>query len=201
MLDFITAHPFGALVTGSTEHELFATHLPLLLDRRRGVHGVLQGHIARANSHHARLSDASPDALVLFTGPDAYVSPSFYPAKQRHGKVVPTWNYIAVHVYGKLRFVDDRDFMMQHLDALTDRHEGSQQHPWAMHDAPQDFLEQLVKSTVGLEIEFTRLEGKWKLSQNRSSEDIDGVIDGLAQSSSAHERDIAAQVHAHRPQR
>lgn len=91
--------------------------------------------------------------------------------------------------------------MMQHLDALTDQHERIRAHSWAMYDAPQDFLEQLVKSTVGLEIEITRLEGKWKLSQNQLSEDIDGVIDGLAQSPSAKERDVAAHVHVHRPQR
>ena len=193
MLDFIATHPFGALVTSSPSTGLFATHLPFLIDRTRGAHGVLQGHIARANPHHT-LAEAAADAMVIFTGPDAYITPSWYPSKQEHGKVVPTWNYVAVHVYGTVRFIDDRDFLMQHLDTLTDQHESSHEQPWAMHDAPQDFLEQLARAIVGVEIEITRLEGKWKMSQNRSSADIDGVIKGLSTSSSDIARAVADEV-------
>ena len=210
MQDFIMAHPFGALITSSASTGLFATHMPWLLDRSRGAHGVLQGHMARANPHHG-LSDGGPssggppsgapfddrpEALVLFTGPDAYVTPSWYPTKTLHGKVVPTWNYVAVHVYGRLRIIDDRDFLMRHLDVLTGRHEGDRAHPWAMHDAPQEYLDQMVKAIVGVELEVTRLEGKWKLSQNRSSADVDGVIDGLSASASAQDRDVGALVRA-----
>ena len=193
MLDFITAHPFGAMVTSSPSAGLFATHLPLLVDRTRGAHGVLQGHIARANPHHD-IADTSADAMVIFTGPDAYITPTWYASKQEHGKVVPTWNYVAVHVYGTVRFIDDRDFLMQHLDTLTDQHESAREHPWAMHDAPQDFLEALARAVIGVEIEITRLEGKWKMSQNRSSADIDGVIEGLSTSSSEVARAVADEV-------
>ena len=193
MFDFITAHPFGALVTSSPTSGLFATHLPLLVDRTRGAHGVLQGHIARANPHHT-LTDGAADAMVIFSGPDAYITPTWYATKKEHGKVVPTWNYVAVHVYGTVRFIDDRDFLMHHLDALTDQHESSHEHPWAMHDAPQDFLEGLARAIVGVEIDITRLEGKWKMSQNRSSADIDGVIEGLSTSSSEVARAVADEV-------
>ena len=124
---FLERHPLGALVTASSEHGFYATHLPLLLDRGRGAFGVLQGHIARANAHHA-LAATGDSALVIFSGPDAYVTPSWYPSKQEHGKVVPTWNYIAVHATGVLRFIDDRDFLMAHLDRLTDRHEACAAH-------------------------------------------------------------------------
>ncbi len=192
---FIERHPLGALVTSSGEHGFFATHLPLLLDRERGAFGVLQGHIARANPHHERAASGD-SSLVIFSGPDAYVTPSWYPSKQEHGKVVPTWNYIAVHATGVLRFIDDRDFLMTHLDRLTDRHEASQSHPWAMHDAPLDFLEQLARATIGVEIEITALEGKYKLSQNRSAADVHGVISGLDASASAHDRAVADAMRA-----
>ncbi len=201
MLDFIQAHPFGALVTASSEPSaeseartsLFATHLPFLVHRERGARGVLQGHIARANPHHHQ-PGTTADALVIFTGPDAYITPGWYPAKQEHGKVVPTWNYIAVHVYGVLRFIDNREFLMQHLDALTNEHEATQAHPWAMQDAPESFVEQQARATIGVEIEIVRLEGKWKLSQNRSAADVDGVIHGLSGCASAREQAVGDQV-------
>ncbi len=195
MCDFIADHPFGALVTASPTSGIFATHLPFLLQRERGTHGVLQGHIARANPHHD-LPDTAAEALVIFTGPDAYITPTWYASKREHAKVVPTWNYVAIHVYGTLRFVDDHAFLMQHLDALTDSHESTQPHPWAMHDAPSDFLEQLARATIGVEIEITRLEGKWKMSQNRPAADVDGVIDGLAASDDPHAHAVGEQVRA-----
>ena len=193
MLDFITAHPLGAMVTSSATEGLFATHLPLHLDCTRGAHGVLQGHIARADPHH-ELADTSTEAMVIFTGPDAYITPTWYPSKQEHGKVVPTWNYVAVHAYGTVRFIDDRNFLMQHLETLTDQHEASHEHPWAMHDAPQDYLEALARAVIGVEIEITRLEGKWKMSQNRPADDVDGVIEGLSTSSSEVARAVADEV-------
>ena len=198
---FIERHPLGALVTASGAHGFFATHLPLLLDRERGALGVLQGHVARANPHH-RLAASGDTALVIFSGPDAYVTPSWYPAKEEHGKVVPTWNYMAVHATGMLRFIDDRDFLMAHLDRLTNRHEASQSHPWAMHDAPLDFLEQQARAIVGVEIDITSLEGKFKLSQNRSDADVHGVISGLEASTSTHDRAVADAMREHaRPDR
>jgi transcriptional regulator len=197
MCDFIEAHPLGALVTASTDG-LFATHLPLLLDRTRGACGTLQGHVARANPHH-RQTLTAPEALVIFSGPDAYVTPAWYAAKAEHGRVVPTWNYVAVHAYGRLRFVDDPSFLRPHLEALTARHEGAREHPWAVGDAPADYIAQLERAIVGVEIEITRLEGKWKMSQNRSDADIDGVVRGLGGSPSPGDRAVAEIVEACRP--
>lgn len=199
LLDFIEAHPLGALVTASVEG-LFATHLPLVLDRGRGEMGVLQGHVARANPHH-RLTPAGPGPLVIFSGPDAYVTPAWYAAKAEHGKVVPTWNYIAVHAYGTLRFIDDPGFLRPHLQALTARHERGQDHPWSIEDAPAEYIDQLERAIVGLEFEITRLEGKWKMSQNRPSADIDGVVRGLSASADPQDRRVAQIVEERRPSR
>ncbi|HEU0076579.1 MAG TPA: FMN-binding negative transcriptional regulator, partial [Longimicrobiaceae bacterium] len=153
LFDFIEAHPLGALVTASADG-LFATHLPLVLDRGRGPHGVLEGHVARANPHH-RQDLAAGEALVIFPGPDAYVSPSWYPSKTEHGRVVPTWNYVAVHVYGALRFVDDPAFLRRHLDALTARHEAGRARPWAVGDAPAEYVAQQQRAIVGVEVAIT----------------------------------------------
>jgi len=197
LFDFIEAHPLGALVTASADG-LFATHLPLVLHRGRGPHGVLEGHVARANPHH-RLEPAAGEALVIFPGPDAYVSPSWYPAKAEHGRVVPTWNYVAVHAYGALRFVEDRAFLRRHLEELTARHEAGRERPWAVDDAPAEYVAGLERAIVGVEIAITRVEGKWKMSQNRPAADIDGVVRGLAASPRAGDREVAEIVAARRP--
>lgn len=199
MLDFIEAHPLGALVTASAEG-LFATHLPLVLHRARGERGVLEGHVARANPHH-RLDGAAGEALVIFTGPDAYVTPSWYPAKAEHGRVVPTWNYVAVHAHGTLRFIDDAAFLRRHLDELTHRHEAGREAPWATGDAPADYIAGLERAIVGVEITITRLEGKWKMSQNRPDADIDGVVAGLSGAADPGARAVAEIVQARRPPR
>jgi transcriptional regulator len=196
MHDFIEAHPFGALVTTSSSG-LFATHLPLVLDRQLGPHGTLQGHIARANPHHEVAGDGS-EALVLFTGADSYVTPSMYASKARHGKVVPTWNYVAVHAHGTLRFVREPDALRVHLARLTARHETSRRQPWSITDAPADYIEKQLVAIVGVEIEITRLEGKWKMSQNRPAEDVDGVIEGLSASDDPREREVAEIVRERR---
>jgi transcriptional regulator len=198
MLDFIEWRAFGALVTTSPSSGLFATHLPLVLDRARGEHGVLEGHVARANAHH-RHTQATDEALVIFQGPDAYVTPAWYAAKAEHGRVVPTWNYVAVHAYGTLRFVDDDAFLERHLEALTKRHEDGRENPWSPADAPADYIAHLRRGIVGLELTITRLEGKWKMSQNRSDADIDGVVRGLASSSRDGDREVSAIVEERRP--
>jgi transcriptional regulator len=196
MLDFIEARAFGALVTSSPGHGLFATHLPLVLHRDRGEHGVLEGHVARANPHHTH---EVGDALVIFQGADAYVTPSWYAAKAEHGRVVPTWNYVAVHAHASLRFVDDERFLIRHLEALTNRHESGRELPWSVADAPAEYLAQLRRGIVGVELTITRLEGKWKMSQNRSDADIDGVVRGLAGSPHEGDRATAAIVEERRP--
>ncbi|HEU4723492.1 MAG TPA: FMN-binding negative transcriptional regulator [Gemmatimonadaceae bacterium] len=194
---FIDAHPLGALVTSSPTG-LFATHLPLILDRSREGLGTLQGHIARANPHHERAADGC-DALVLFTGADAYVTPSLYPSKTRHGKVVPTWNYVAVHAHGTLRFVTEPTALRRHLERLTARHEAGRARPWSIDDTPDGYVDKLLGAIVGVEVEITRLDGKWKMSQNRPDEDVDGVIEGLGGSPDAREREVAALVRDRRP--
>lgn len=198
MLDFIESRAFGALVTASPSSGLFATHLPLVLDRARGALGVLEGHVARGNPHH-QLALAEGDALVIFQGADAYVTPSWYAAKSEHGRVVPTWNYVAVHAYGALRFIDDAGFLTRHLDALTARHESRRERPWSVADAPAEYIEQLRRGIVGVELAITRLEGKWKMSQNRSDADIDGVVRGLASSPDEGDRTVATIVDERRP--
>jgi transcriptional regulator len=194
---FIESNPLGSLVTASPDG-MFATHLPLVLDRGRGPHGTLLGHVARANPHH-RMPSLTAEALVIFTGPDAYVTPSWYPSKREHGKTVPTWNYVVVHAYGTLRWIADSAWLRAHLDALTRRHESGRAHPWAVSDAPPDYVAQQILAIVGLELELTRIEGKWKMSQNRSSADIDGVVQGLAASDDPTDNVVSALVEERRP--
>ena len=198
MLDYMEAHPLAALVTSSGEG-LIATHLPLLVDRTRGTHGTLAGHIARANPQQRQAREGD-EALVIFSGSDAYITPTFYASKARDGKVVPTWNYVAVHAYGTLRFISDPTDLRRHLEALTTRHEAPRAQPWSVSDAPDDYIARQIGAIVGVEIEVTRLEGKWKMSQNRGAEDIDGVIEGLGASDDPGERAVADVVRARRPE-
>jgi transcriptional regulator len=199
LLAFVEAHPLAALVTGSTADGLFATHLPLVLDRTAGPMGTLFGHFARANPHAHRLADGPVAALVIFTGPDAYITPEWYQTKEDTGRVVPTWNYVAVHAYGTLRLHDDPKFLREHLETLTRRHEGDRARPWHVSDAPEDYIAQQMKAIVGVELPIDRLEGKWKMSQNRPDADIAGVIRGLSESKSAGDQAVAAIVSERRP--
>ncbi|MDR2992092.1 MAG: FMN-binding negative transcriptional regulator [Burkholderiaceae bacterium] len=170
--------PLATLVTRSGD-KIVADHIPFLLDAASGDKGVLRGHVARANP----LWQAHPggmEALVIFTGPDHYVTPSWYATKRETGKVVPTWNYVAIHAYGPLRVCDDPAWLRRQLDELTALHEAGRASPWAVSDAPADFIAQQMQAIVGIEIAITRLEGKRKISQNRSRADREGVVAGLA---------------------
>ena len=202
---YIAAHPLGILVTTGPSGELFATHLPLVFDPSAGEHGVLEAHLARANPHHELVDDCS-QVLVIFTGPDAYITPNWYPGKRTHGREVPTWNYIAVHAYGTPRLVEDPHWLHAHLRRLSDQSEATRvepgsEKPWRVDDAPADYIAQQMKAIVGVEIRVTRLEGKWKMSQNKSPETIDSVIAGLAASPKPMDREVSAIVEARRPQR
>lgn len=179
------------LVTATTEG-LVATPLPLLLAPEEGPHGTLYGHVARANPQW-KLPPVG-EAMALFMGPDAYVSPSWYTSKQEHGKVVPTWNYIAVHAYGPAEFFDDPDRLLELVTKLTDRHEGPRAKPWAVTDAPAPFIQAQLRGIVGLRLPITRIEGKRKMSQNRSEADRRGVAAGLAGSDRPSERDAATLI-------
>lgn len=179
------------LVT-ATADGLIATPLPLLLDPAEGDYGTLYGHVARANPHWS--AAATGDSLALFGGPEAYVSPSWYPSKQAHGSVVPTWNYVAVHAYGPVAFFDDPQRMLSIVTRLTEHHEAGRPAPWAVSDAPENFIRAQLRGIVGLRMPITRLEGKRKLSQNRNAEDRAGVVAGLAASDRPGDRDVAAAM-------
>jgi transcriptional regulator len=157
---------------------LDATHLPLLFLPGPGPLGRLVGHVARPNPQW-RATPAGSAALAIVLGPDAYVTPSWYPSKRETGKVVPTWNYLAVHAHGAVRFFEERDRLLEVVTRLTDRREAARAHPWKVSDAPPDYLEAMLKGIVGVELTLTRLEGKWKASQNRAEADRRGVEEGL----------------------
>jgi transcriptional regulator len=164
-----------------------ANHIPLLIQPNEGTNdgkrGKLVGHVARANSIWQEAADT--DVLAIFQGPQAYVSPSWYASKKEHGKVVPTWNYAVVHVRGKLRAIDNAAWLLAHANQATDTNEAIQKSPWKVSDAPAEFTETLLKAIVGIEIEIHRIEGKWKISQNRSAADRAGVANGVAASGQA----------------
>lgn len=196
---FVEANPLAALVTSSAADGLFATHLPLVLDRAAGELGTLVGHLARANPHARFASAGSIPCLAIFAGPQAYITPEWYLTKQQTGRVVPTWNYVAVHASGALRLREDPVFLREHLEALTRRHEADRTPAWQVSDAPADYIEQQMKAIVGIEITIDRLEGKWKMSQNRSAADVEGVIQGLEASGTPQNQAVAAIVRARRP--
>ena len=181
----------ASLVT-ATDEGLVATPLPLFLVLEEGPYGTLYGHVARANPQWKLVPKG--DAMALFAGPDAYVSPSWYPSKQEHGKVVPTWNYIAVHAYGEPEFFEDAARLLDVVTRLTNLHEGSRAEPWAVTDAPDAFIRSQLKGIVGLRLPITRIEGKRKMSQNRSAEDRAGVVAGLAASSRPEDQNVASLI-------
>lgn len=173
----IRAHPLGALVTYGAGG-LSANLVPFLLDAEPAPNGRLRGHIARANPQW-RDFDPEVEALVIFQGVEHYISPAWYAAKREHGKVVPTWNYVTVQVRGRMRAIEDRDWLAAQIAALTATHEGGRPEPWAVSDAPPAFVEAQIKGIVGLEIPIASIEGKWKVSQNRPAADRAGVVEGL----------------------
>lgn len=182
-----------AMVITHGEHGLQASHLPLLLRPDQGPKGTLYGHFARANPQWKELQNGA-EALVIFAGADAYVSPGFYPTKAEHGKVVPTWNYLAIHAYGTAQVFTDTERLLDLVSALTDRHEAGRPQPWKVADAPTDYIDGMLKAIVGFALPIQRLEGKRKLSQNRSSADIAGVREGLAASPDAQDQALARSM-------
>jgi transcriptional regulator len=191
----IANHPLGTLIT-LTADGLNANHIPLMVDASCGEFGTLRGHVARSNTMW-KTFDPDVNALVVFQGPDAYISPSWYPSKQEHGKVVPTWNYAVVHATGPLVICDDVAWMRAFLDGTTDHFETTRNtagERWKMNDAPDEFLQTMMRAVVGIEIPIANIEGKWKVSQNRAFADRVGVADGLAQGSNASAHAMAKLV-------
>jgi len=175
--ELIRMHPLAALVA-ITPSGLDANHLPFEVDPNPAPFGTLRGHIARANPLWYNFSE-EVEALAIFQGPGAYISPAWYSTKQETARVVPTWNYAVVHAYGALRVIEDRGWLRGLVERLTDRHEARRNDPWRVTDAPSDFIEGMLGAIVGIEIPVTRLIGKWKVSQNRPARDRDGVVEGL----------------------
>jgi transcriptional regulator len=188
----IQARPLATVITLSAGG-INANHVPLHLAPAQGRFGALQGHVARSNPIWSdRVQDV--EALAIFKGPDAYISPSWYPAKREHGKVVPTWNYVVVHAYGPLRVIDDPLWLRGQLQALVGEHEASSIAPWSISDAPPEFIERMIGSIVGFEIVISKLVGKWKLSQNQPAANRAGVVDGLTARADADALEVAELV-------
>lgn len=195
--EIIRAHPLATLVTTGAGG-LTANHVPMLLDPEPAPLGTLRGHLARANP---QLATAGGDALVIFHGPQAYVTPSWYESKREHGKVVPTWNFVAVHAYGVLKTFDDPRRLHALVSALTRGQEGAFPKPWDVTDAPDEFVERQLTAIVGIEIAITRIEGKRKLSQNRPEKDRAGVETGLAARGDADSAAVAEEMAKSRNER
>ncbi len=192
----VTAYPLATLVT-SSDDGLDANHIPMLLDRDPAPFGTLRGHVARGNAvwQHA----AGSEALAIFHGPNVYVSPSWYPTSQQTGKAVPTWNYIVVHAHGRLRIVEDAAWLRAHVEALTRAHESQRSAGWSVSDAPADFIDRMLAGIVGIEMVMTRLEGKAKLSQNRTPEDREAVIEALMRQPDCQSQAVAAVMRERPP--
>jgi transcriptional regulator len=169
--------PLASLITMGSSG-LFASHIPMVLEQN-GALGLLKCHVSRANTQW-RDHDPGVQALAIFSGPQHYITPTWYPEKQETGKVVPTWNYVVVHAHGFLKVIEDSAWLRAHLERLTGSHEAASPVPWKIGDAPADYISSQMKGIVGMEMTIDRLEGKWKVSQNRSERDRKAVASGLA---------------------
>ncbi|HTI81985.1 MAG TPA: FMN-binding negative transcriptional regulator [Acetobacteraceae bacterium] len=185
--DAIRSTGLATLIT-NTAGGLIASHVPMLLDTAPAPYGTLIGHLARPNP---QARGAIGEALAIFQGSEAYITPSWYATKRENGKVVPTWNYVAIHAYGSVEFFNDRERLRDVVTRLTERQESLRSEPWAVTDAPDDFVDMMLKGIVGFAMPITRLEGKWKMSQNRPAEDRSGVVAGLEEDGRA---DVAALI-------
>lgn len=185
---FIETHSFGVLVS-SLNDEVEATHIPFLLDRQSGEHGALVGHVAKANPQWKLIEGR--EVLVIFNGPHAYISPAWYEAEN----VVPTWNYVAVHVHGKVRLEQDRSKLLQIVQQTVDVYEHNRTSPWSLDSVDAEFTDSLLDAIVGFTIDITRIEGKWKLNQNHSNERREKVVVAL-RDAGGHERQQVADLMA-----
>jgi transcriptional regulator len=181
MHEAIRQNPLGLLCSASDGY-LQADHVPFVVEPQANGPGLLKCHLAKANAHLTALSGAS-EALVVFQGPHAYISPSLYETKSKGGRVVPTWNYIAVHAWGIPKVMSGKEWLRSQVAELTATRESSRPEPWTIGDAPEDFIESQLRGIVGVQIEITRIEGKWKASQNRPMEDKASVAAGLSNGS------------------
>jgi transcriptional regulator len=196
MQAFMVANPFATLVTLGADG-LFASHIPMVFENDGSQFGVLRGHISRANTQW-RNFDSSVDALAIFAGDHHYVSPSWYSEKGEHAKEVPTWNYAVVHAYAPLKVIEDPQWLLDHVSSLTNIHESTFPTPWKVSDAPHDYIRSLLHGIIGLELPVRRLEGKWKISQNRTDRERKGVIEGLSRLNTPESLAMKALLEARR---
>jgi transcriptional regulator len=185
------ARPFVTLVSAGSMG-LYATHLPTVL-KDDGPYGLIECHLARANPHWKDLA-AGNEAMMIFQGLEGYITPNWYPSKADHGKVVPTWNYAVVHAYGRPEVMQDKDWIRRHVADLTAQQEANESKPWALSDAPEAFIEVMLRGIVGFRFAIARLEGKWKMSQNRDAWDRAGVVQGLGKRGKADDLAMAEIV-------
>lgn len=188
----IEANSFGTLVA-MVDGELSADHLPFVFKPDAGEKGVLHAHIAKGNPLWKK-HQADQNVMVIFRGAHHYISPSWYASKAEHEKVVPTWNYAVVHVHGTLKIIEDQNWLKNHINEQTNKNEENYEIPWKVSDAPEKFIDGQLKGIVGVEIEITRFEGKWKMSQNKNETDKTGVIDGLTQDDNENSRAMAEYI-------
>jgi transcriptional regulator len=185
------ARPFAALVSAGPAG-LYASHLPTVL-KDDGPYGVIECHLARANPHCRDLAEGN-EALMIFQGAEGYITPNWYPSKAVHQKVVPTWNYAVVHATGRPEVMKDKAWLLRHVGELTAQQEKTEAKPWAVSDAPDSYIDVMLRGIVGFRFAITRLEGKWKMSQNREAEDREGVVRGLNTRATADDLEMADLV-------
>lgn len=188
----VRSHPLGTWVT-KVDERLVVNHIPFILDSTRGPFGTLLGHVARANAVW-QAAPSQVESVVVFQGPQAYITPSWYLAKQEHGRVVPTWNYAVVHAHGRPLVIDEPAWLRRHVVELTGVHEVGRETPWRVSDAPSNYIDTMLRAIVGIEIPIASLIGKWKASQNRSVPDRLGVIAGLEESADPESKQMAQLI-------
>ena len=188
----IAAHSLGAWVCHA-HGQLIANHIPFVLDAKHGSHGRLLAHVSRANPVWRQLIGGAP-SVVIFMGPSAYITPSWYPGKRQHGKVVPTWNYVTVHTHGMARAMEDTCWILDVLNRLTDTQESQRTEPWKVSDAPSAYIDKMLRAVVGIEITIDRVEGRLKVSQDEDEQDRRGTVEGLQHSTDASTQVLASLV-------
>jgi transcriptional regulator len=190
--ELIRAWPLAAFVVVDGG-EIVVNHMPMVIDPRDSEPGILKGHIPRANDIW-KVLDGKQKAVAVFNGPQAYVTPSWYPSKAEHGKVVPTWNYVVAHAHGCPRPIEDTEWLLDHLHEMTSMQESVREHPWKISDAPASYMDKMVRNIIGIEMPISHLEGKWKVSQNRPEADRLAVAKGLRDRGDANSLAMAALV-------
>jgi transcriptional regulator len=190
------ARPFATLVSAG-DSGLYGTHLPTVL-KNEGEFGAIECHLARANPHWKELA-AGGEALMIFQGPEAYITPNWYATKAETGKAVPTWNYIAVHAYGRPQVMQDKEWLRCHVGELTTQQEAREPHPWKITDSPESYIDVMLRGIVGFRFDIARLEGKWKMNQNREARDRAGTAAGLEQRGAGEDAQVAAVMRSQMP--